>query len=793
MQDKSSNTKPDTGGLKPLQSIPYSEKTETWRKQNIEYYIQSSIYKAVQSTLPSDKKTSANNMQLWFNIYNNKINEEDFNYVTNPLNTKNELYKNFPARIRSYNILRPTIDLLIGEWSKRPFKFDVLNLDGDGVINSFNDTKFETYKKNVTQRVVNTIKQSQGEQVEEIPNPKTIIEDINSNYKDIKAVKGYKAVKNLEFELKLKEKFKDQFKTWCIAGTTSSLKYVKRSDIEYEKLSPLWIDIDKSPQVKNFEDGSYATVKFRVTVADLVDMFYDSLKDKDLKNLEKNESFHKTAMYAHYTNIANNNDTNANRFNKVDLYYVTWKSRKKIGFLNYIDPFTGEEQLEQVDENYPVDKDAGETVDWVWVNEVWEGWRINDDIYLDIQPVAVQRNEMNNFSSCKLPINGRNFSDMESENVSILSLGIPYQMMYIIINYRIELTIAKSKGKILIYDKNTISDDEEEQDNVFYYAETLGYLGLDRAADDVDRTWTGYSVQDMSLFEHINQLIGIAQFYKDSWEELMGISRQRKGDVSASDGLGASQEAIFRSSVISDIIFSTFDEWVESELQGLLDLSKFAWIDGKKGYYRNDDGRAELFNIDPEDYANSEYGVFMDFTGRTASKLQLLQNQINAVAQRKEVKLSTIADMIYTDSYAELRNKLKEAEAIEAEIQKITAKNQQEAEAAADARKKDYMMYENMLQIEKQERDWDRKDNNEYIKGEIAGRTAANSVDIDMGVIEAESNKRLERLEKSSIERRKLQLQEMKLKQDDKHAKMKDETEQKKIAASLKNKVSGEK
>ena len=180
MQDKSSNTKPDTGGLKPLQSIPYSEKTETWRKQNIEYYIQSSIYKAVQSTLPSDKKTSANNMQLWFNIYNNKINEEDFNYVTNPLNTKNELYKNFPARIRSYNILRPTIDLLIGEWSKRPFKFDVLNLDGDGVINSFNDTKFETYKKNVTQRVVNTIKQSQGEQVEEIPNPKTIIEDINS-------------------------------------------------------------------------------------------------------------------------------------------------------------------------------------------------------------------------------------------------------------------------------------------------------------------------------------------------------------------------------------------------------------------------------------------------------------------------------------------------------------------------------------------------------------------------------------------------------------------------------------
>ena len=31
--------KPKMTGIKPLQAIPYSEKDENWRKQNIEYYI----------------------------------------------------------------------------------------------------------------------------------------------------------------------------------------------------------------------------------------------------------------------------------------------------------------------------------------------------------------------------------------------------------------------------------------------------------------------------------------------------------------------------------------------------------------------------------------------------------------------------------------------------------------------------------------------------------------------------------------------------------------------------------
>jgi len=772
-------------GAKPLQTIPYSKKDKVWRENNVDYYINASSFQAVHTNITKDEIGS---MADWYDVYNNKIDEKLFSYVTNPLSATNEIYKKFPAKIRAYNVICPTIDLLIGEYSKRPFKFDVVNTDGEGVMNSFLEAKYETFKKNITDRMVQELERAKGEPLteEEVPNPALVTEDFNSNYKDLRAIKGYKALKIIQNEEKLKEKFKDLFKDWCIAGVVSTSKNVKFSTIQYERLSPIWTSVNKAPNTKNFEDGSDAATKFTITIADLVDLFYDELKEAEIVKLEEDRNSFRYNLYTHFSVNSNKSDESA--LDKVDLYYCTWKSRKQIGILSYFDPTTNEPLSMEVDEAYPVDKERGESIEWLWVNEVWEGWRVND-IYLGIQPIGVQRNEMNNFSSCKLPINGRRFSDTESKNVSLVTLGMPYQIMFMVLNYRIELTIAKSKGKILLLDKNTVNSTGEGGDEkTFYYAEALGYMLLDRDADGVDRMWNQYTAVDMSLFENIQQLIQIANFYKDGWEELLGITRQRKGNISTSDGLGASQEAIFRSSVISDIIFSGFDEFVESELQGLLDLSKFAWVDGKLGYYRNDDGRMELFSIDPDDYLASQLNAFVELNSNIQPKLELMKQQINALAQRKDVKLTTVADLIYTDSYAELRAKLKKAETVEMEIARQNQESEQAGKAELEQIRKDYLVFQNFLDIQKQEAEWDRKDNNTYIKGEIDGRLAKDpsGMDIDLSSVEAESNKRLDRLHKTSVEREKIASTE-------KIAVMNDKTKNKEIAASLKNKVSGEK
>ena len=60
-------------------------------------------------------------MQSYYDLYNSIYNEKDLKYVTNPFNQDD----GFPAMAQDYNIIRPKVDLLLGEETKRPFNFRV--------------------------------------------------------------------------------------------------------------------------------------------------------------------------------------------------------------------------------------------------------------------------------------------------------------------------------------------------------------------------------------------------------------------------------------------------------------------------------------------------------------------------------------------------------------------------------------------------------------------------------------------------------------------------------------------
>jgi hypothetical protein len=769
-------------GSKPLQAISYKEKVRNdneWGKKNGEYLIRAANFS-------NSNQDDYNNIVSWYKMYNNQINKEDFSYVTNPLNSKNEAFKSFPAKLRSYNIIRPNIDLLIGEWSKRPFKFDVINLDSDDVFNSFEETRYDQFKKNLTQRFVNTLNSFQvdtGMPNQDIPDPKTLLTELNTNYRDLKAIKGYKALKTLQFELGLKEHFKVCFKDWCISGKVRTLKMPKFSEIEYWRLSPIDVAHDKSINERNIEDGDWAVVRFRPNISEVIDLFYDELSQKQVKKLDEDENTYKNRLWL---SMGGNVNENSDRANKVNLFFYTWKSRKKIGILSYIDPVTFEREEKEVDESYIPDKEAGEEVEWMWINETWEGWRLQDDTFLGIGPSISQRNELNNLSECKLSVNGRNFSDTESDNISLVGLGMPYQIMYIILMYRIELAIAKSKGKILVLDQNVIPDGAEEGEEKFlYYSEALGYMLIDRSQDGVDRSFNQYQEVNMDQYESIGKLIELANYFKSQYDELLGITRQRKGQNASSAGLGVTEQAIFRSTVISDIIFSDFDEFVQSELQGLLDNTRYAWVDGKKSYFQNDDGRLELFSLEAEDATNLSCGVYVDSLGQTSDKLQSLKEQIGAFAQRKDIKMSTIADIIFSDSYAEITAKLKQAEAIEMKMAGQQAANEKELLQMQEDLKKQYEEFTHMLEVDLMERQEDRLDNREYIKAQVEALKATGG-DIDLVAIQKQADDRLNNLSKERLEREKMA-------QKDRIEKMKDMTKRMQISASLKNKVAGEK
>jgi len=64
-------------------------------------------------------------VRIFYEAYNNRLPDSYFRYVLNPHNSDNADYTNWPAKIRPYTIIRPNIDLLEGEYEKRPFAFTV--------------------------------------------------------------------------------------------------------------------------------------------------------------------------------------------------------------------------------------------------------------------------------------------------------------------------------------------------------------------------------------------------------------------------------------------------------------------------------------------------------------------------------------------------------------------------------------------------------------------------------------------------------------------------------------------
>lgn len=710
---------------KPLHRISWSEKQandKQYFKMSADHYIAMSHFQGVG--------TGRKNLQTMYNVYNNMIPMEWFNHITDPLSAKESKHAKFPAKVRPTNILRTDIDLLLGEYPRRPFKYRVENIGEDG-YNAFLDSQNNAVNDAVTKMFMAHAQeeaQAQGAAEEgelsqvtpdQVPIPSEVKERFHVSYKDKQAIRGQKWLQRALVEYGIKKKLHKMFKDWLIAGEAISYKNIHHGELEYMRLSPLYSDYDKSESEDFVEDGEWFTHVFFYTASDVVDMFYDEMDEDAHKKIE-----HYTAGTSSpsvmYDYLSKNLTTEHQ--GKIPVYLVLWKGRKKIAYVTYQDPTTGETQQETIDESEIPTLPPGTKFETDWVNEVYETWRVGDKnsgLYFRMQPVIAQRNAMNNFSVCKLPANARKYSDTHSENISVMQIGIPYLIMYMIVGRALELTIAKSKGKILIMDNNAIPRTKGwNEEKFFYYSEALGYALIDRNQLGVDKSFNQYQVLDMSLYDQIEQLINLQGHFKQEWDDVIGISRQRKAQTQASETNSSNERAIFQSTVITDMIFSGFDEFVERELQGLLDLSKFTNAEGLRRLYNGSDTNDILLEIDPVDYCNASLGVFVTDNPQDFGALDMMKAQANNLAQNG-AKPSTILEIFQAGNIAELKSKLKEIEAIQQQVEQATAEQEQAHEQSMEETRMRFMEYEKMLEEQLINVEYDRKEDIEYIKGEI--------------------------------------------------------------------------
>ena len=642
----------------PLQTITYNDKIANdnkWGKTCARAYI------SLASFSNSSYKVY---LKKLYDYYNGVIESKDYESFVKPYGIERQ---GIPNNVKNYPIIKPKIDLLRGEFAKRPDNFSVVVANED-VTNRRLEELNGKLKQSLEQLFVNQVNQAgvpTGLPSEEVQTPEFITKEFESSYRDKRAIIGQHAVNYLKKYLKLEEHFDLEFLDFLVAGETYSFRDVIANEVVYEAVNPLDMDFDKDPDIQFVEDADWICRRKYMTVSGIVDYFQgdDPFTQDEIQDLEKSSPIN-AEWFIPFAQIQDRQQPFKSYGRLLEIIHVVWKSRKKVGIVSFMDEM-GKEQLIDVTEDYKPTPD--QKVEWHWENEFWECYRINNKYYKKVRPCPVQRGSLDNGSKCKSPYNGRVLSNRNSKNISLVSLGVPFQVLYNGIHYRLEQAIAKMKDQMSLIDVNIIPKGWST-DKWMDYLDLTGVGFVDYNKEGV-RFNSQHQTSIKLASDTIKSYMEILAYIKSEWDDVCGISKQREGQIASSETVGGVERSVVQSSMITEMYFRMFDQFRERDYQAILDYSRLAWINGKKTSFVHPEYCNTIYlDIDPAEYSEAELGIFLSNSTKDMQKIQKLEQLVQAMAQNGTPG-STMAEIIEQESFVEIKDALRKAEAKQQEFQ----------------------------------------------------------------------------------------------------------------------------
>lgn len=813
----------------PRQKLPLSKKGKKWQEDCVNYIIgEGNVTSGGNST------SYYGELQTYYNLYNSIFDEKDFKSITNPFKVED----GFPATPHDFNIIRPKVDLLIGEETKRPLNFRVIRTSQEATSEMQEKEKqmiLQYIEAAITARMSPEEAQQFQEQLQsgEVMPPEQIAKYMDKDYKDIVENTAYHTLTYLREKLDLDNEFIKGWKDGLISGREIYYVGVLNAEPYVERVNPIYFSYDKSPDLEFIEDGSWCCRKMRMPITEVYDRYYDKLEEKDLDKLEemigstpgRNLGDRSPVDMGIQLRIYDNPIFEGSGKSLVNVWHCCWKSFKKIFYVTTTDD-AGQPQINIVDETYqPVGNEISVEPDWIV--EVWEGYRAGSDLYFGIQPIEYQYVSIDNPNSQKLPYCGAIYSNTNSKPRSLVSILKPLQYMYIVLWYRLELAIARDKGKVVNMDITQIPKSMNiSPAKWMHYLSSVGvnFINPYEEGWNIPGREGGKPAQfnqitalDLTMSNVIAEYIQLMDKIEELAGTISGITQQREGAVSSSEMVGNVERSVVQSSHITEPLFWVHNQCKRRVLNMLLNTAKGAWEEtGKqKLQYIFDNGERAFLDITPKFYYE-DMDVFVSDTSKDLENIQKLQQLIQP-AMQNGASLLEAAEILTNDNFNIIKQKLKDMQTRQEQIQQ----QQQEAEAQQqqqlqqmqnEAKQQELMLQEAQMDLQRYQIDQDNQtkiavaqinayrgtedmDQNDNGIPDVAelGKQALEQQKINQEAY----NKRYEAKQKREIENQKIQLEKDKMKHETELQKAKDdaayEREKLKARTALKNKVVGQK
>ena len=694
----------------PPHQLPFKRKNKEWRKKFVDW---------------ADSKTFSTNSLVRKSVMHKKINYDllrgvlhmsDLELILNPDHLKAGF---IPDRITHYPIMNSKLNVLIGEESKRVFDFRVV-ITNPNSISEIENTKRDAIRERLQQLL------SDDSLNEDDFNQK--LEQMNDyftyEYQDMREVRANCLINHYMKELNIPLEFNKGFRD---AATVAEEIYqcdIRGGEPTFEKVNPLKIRVYKSGYSNKIEDADMIAIEDYWSPGKIVDTYYEEIESlsasdkKKLIDLLDNNVAGAAADHDSMDNIDDRNGfininligdeaiaANGYYFDPMGLFSdgvddsmmpydiagnvrvlrVYWKSRRKIKKVKSYDPETGEETFDFYPENYIIDTDKGEEETIFWVNEAWEGTKIGKDIYIGMRPRAVQYNRLSNPSRCHFGIVGSIYNMNDDRPFSLVDMMKPYNYLYDAIHDRLNKHLAKNWGKIVQLDLAKVPKGWDVE-KWLYFAKTNNLAIVDSFKEGNSGLAKGHlagslnnassGVIDAEMGNIIQQEINLLDFIKMEMSDVVGISRQREGQISNRETVGGVERATLQSSHITEWLFYMHEDVKKRALECFLETAKIA-LKGRTLKFNHilGTGAIQISEIDGDEFAENDYGLIVDSSNATQELNSKLDMLAQAALQNQALGFSTIMKLYGSCSLAE---KQRMVESNEKKLQEQQQQQQQQ-------------------------------------------------------------------------------------------------------------------
>lgn len=668
-------------GKFPQQALSNAAKGKVWRVAHLEWATNNA------SCAYAPVRNSTAHMKINYDLFNGIIHMDDIEAVINPAGIKEKT----PAEsIQHYPIINSKLELLRGEEGKRIFDFRVVVTNPNAI------TEVENAKKDAVLQQLQQLIQSQSQDENDFSQKLEKMSDFFMyEYQDMREVRANQLVNHYQKEYDLPLLFNRGFMDAAIVGEEIYQVNIFGGEPFVERLNPMKVRIYRSGYSNRIEDADVIVLEDYWSPGRVLDVYHDApLTKADIEYIEKGASDLGTSSdsldrrdetqgfaarhmiddvftfqdeegdayfwdpLGVFTDSDNLSpfDTHGN----IRVLRMYWKSIRKIKKVKSYDPQTGEETYNFFSDSYVINKDIGEEEEIYYINEAWEGTKIGDDIYVNMRPRVIQYNRLGNPSRCHFGIIGNIYNINDDKPYSFVDMMKPYNYMYDVAHDRLNKLMARNWGVIARLDLAKIPQGWDI-DKWWYFATKMG-IAVENSFNMAERSNVmvggmnnaNTGIINMSDGNTIQMYINFLEFLKMSMSEVVGITKQREGQISNRETVGGVERATLQSSHITEWIFTQHENLKKRVIECLLETAKIAYKGRNiKFKYILSDGAERVADIDGDEFAEADYGLVVESSNGLQELNQKMEMLAQAGLQNQMISFSTVMKLYNSTSMME--------------------------------------------------------------------------------------------------------------------------------------------